>query len=319
MVRLPLISIGLPVRNGATRLAGAIQALLQQEFEDFELIISDNASTDDTHAICLAAAKEDARIKYHHVPEDIGATKNFERVLAAASGEFFMWAGHDDRWEPRYLASLLKALRNDPTAVLATSDIRQVHPNGAETIHAFADDISNLNPAKRLRWIWRCGGWGAIYGLHRRAILTRTRALSQMAGVPSPGLSPDYKLVELAIIGRFARVPEPLFICNLRPPEISLNRAYLSAKLAPAARYNACDTLFWWALKDSVALAISHPLPFHSRFSIPLELLRSARARGALHDVLSVWNAEAFKAALEKRDYLRLLTIYLERVVLTAK
>src|SRR5678816_531573 len=92
----PRVSIGLPVYNGEKYLARALHSLVSQDFEDFELIISDNASTDSTEAICRELAAKDRRIRYYRNETNIGATKNYNRVFELAHGEFFKWASHDD-------------------------------------------------------------------------------------------------------------------------------------------------------------------------------------------------------------------------------
>src|SRR5690349_812781 len=94
--RAPQVSIGLPVYNGEKYLLNAIGSLLKQDFEDFELVISDNASTDKTEAMCHEFAAKDKRIRYHRNETNIGATGNYNRVFRLSNGEFFRWASHDD-------------------------------------------------------------------------------------------------------------------------------------------------------------------------------------------------------------------------------
>src|SRR3989442_1198286 len=96
----PLVSIGLPIYNGERYLRQALDSLLSQAYENFELIVSDNASDDATPEICAAYAARDARIKYFRAPTNMGAVWNFNRVFELAGGEFFMWAAHDDLWHP---------------------------------------------------------------------------------------------------------------------------------------------------------------------------------------------------------------------------
>ena len=105
-----LVSIGMPVYNGADCISSAIASLLAQSFKNFELIISDNASTDNTREICENFAKKDARIKYHRQQINKGALANFEFVLEQASGKFFMWAAHDDLWSVNYLFECVRYL-----------------------------------------------------------------------------------------------------------------------------------------------------------------------------------------------------------------
>jgi glycosyltransferase involved in cell wall biosynthesis len=92
----PLVSIGMPVYNGEKYLRQALDSLLTQTYENFELIISDNASTDGTQEICLEYAARDKRIQYHQNIYNRGAVWNFNKVLELASGEYFMWAAYDD-------------------------------------------------------------------------------------------------------------------------------------------------------------------------------------------------------------------------------
>jgi glycosyltransferase involved in cell wall biosynthesis len=104
---LPKISIGMPVFNGGKFIREALDSLLSQSFTDFELIISDNASTDDTETICLGYATKDSRIKYVRQDKNLGAVANFMFILNKAVGEYFMWAAADDYWSSNWLEVLL--------------------------------------------------------------------------------------------------------------------------------------------------------------------------------------------------------------------
>ncbi len=106
----PRVSIGLPVYNGALHLPEALDSLLSQRFTDFEIILSDNASTDGTEAICRAYAAKDARIRYVRQEENIGPTANFNFVLSQSVAPYFMWAAHDDFWEPDFLGEMVAIL-----------------------------------------------------------------------------------------------------------------------------------------------------------------------------------------------------------------
>jgi len=103
----PKISIGMPVYNGAKYIREALDSLLGQTFTDFELIISDNASTDNTEAICREYAAKDERIRYIRQPHNLGASANFKFVLDEAQGEYFMWAAADDVWDKNWIEKLL--------------------------------------------------------------------------------------------------------------------------------------------------------------------------------------------------------------------
>lgn len=121
MSEVPKVSIGMPVFNGGQSIKNALDALLAQTFAEFELIISDNASIDDTQDICEAYAKRDQRIHYIRQSENVGATQNFEYVLREAQSDFFMWAAHDDLWMPDFLMTCYNLLQENHTAMFAMS------------------------------------------------------------------------------------------------------------------------------------------------------------------------------------------------------
>lgn len=117
----PLVSIGMPVYNGGEDLRQTLDSLLAQKYSHFELIISDNASTDvATKSITEEYARRDSRIRLTRQTVNQGALANFVWVVNQAHGEFFMWAAHDDAWSDNYVASLVTRLSETPDAVLAT-------------------------------------------------------------------------------------------------------------------------------------------------------------------------------------------------------
>ncbi len=117
----PKVSIGMPVYNGAAYVCEALDSLLAQTYRDFELIISDNASTDGTRSICEGYASRDPRIRYVRQPENIGAVGNFRYVLSEARGEYFMWAAHDDFWFPEFVDACLSKIRDSDDAAFVVT------------------------------------------------------------------------------------------------------------------------------------------------------------------------------------------------------
>jgi glycosyltransferase involved in cell wall biosynthesis len=108
----PVVSIGMPVFNGEKFIRQALDSLLAQTFTDFELIISDNASTDATGSICRIYAEQDSRIRYIRQQENLGALSNFQFVLNEARGEYFMWAACDDKWDRNWIMLLSNRLED---------------------------------------------------------------------------------------------------------------------------------------------------------------------------------------------------------------
>ncbi|MGH2603742.1 MAG: glycosyltransferase family 2 protein, partial [Dehalococcoidia bacterium] len=119
MTAVPRLSVGLPVYNGEQYLSEALDALLGQSYEDFELIISDNASTDGTEDVCRRYLAQDQRIRYVRQPRNIGAAPNHNFVFRQARGELFKWASHDDLYARDLLRRCVEALDEHPHMVLA--------------------------------------------------------------------------------------------------------------------------------------------------------------------------------------------------------
>lgn len=115
--RLPKVSIGLPVFNGESFLHESLNSLLGQTCEDFEIIVSDNASTDSTANIIAEYKALDSRIRYVRQPQNIGASENFLFVLSQARAELFMWASHDDIWEENWLEVLSDCITPEDVGV----------------------------------------------------------------------------------------------------------------------------------------------------------------------------------------------------------
>ena len=121
--KLPTISIGLPVYNGEESILNALNSLLKQTFSNFELIISDNASTDLTGEICKSKMITDKRIRYFRQEKNMNQLWNFNFVLKQAVGEFFMWAGADDVWHPKFLEKNIENLTLNQNIVGSISEI----------------------------------------------------------------------------------------------------------------------------------------------------------------------------------------------------
>lgn len=207
------ISIGVPVYNGEHFLEATLEALLAQTFGDFELIISDNASTDQTERIACRFAARDARVRYHRHPQNIGLAANYNALVRMATGELFKWATADDICRPSFLERCVAALDETPDAVLAYPRTQFI--DAADKPLDIRDPGFPLNwarPADRWRYVVSAEHWvNAILGVSRRSSLLRTRLLPGYRGG-------DYVLLgELCLMGRFVEVPEVLFLRRLHP------------------------------------------------------------------------------------------------------
>lgn len=204
----PRLSVGMPVFNGEKYLAESLRSLLVQEFEDFELIISDNASTDRTEEICREYASKDRRIQYHRLDTNYGAAANYNRVFELARARYFKWAAHDDVCAPSYLGrcvTILDGSRSGP--VLTYGKTVLIDEDGA-VIRNYEDhlDLRSALPHQRFRSLLQnlvlCN---ALVGVIRSDALRATRLIQGFAA------SDVVLLAELALRGEFWEIPEPLF------------------------------------------------------------------------------------------------------------
>ena len=120
MQEIGFVTIGMPVYNGEKFISAAIQSLLQQTYRNFELIISDNASSDMTESICREYAFKDKRIRYVRQPQNFGPGHNYKFVFDEACGEYFMWAACDDVFSKNFVEINQKFLSENPDYVAST-------------------------------------------------------------------------------------------------------------------------------------------------------------------------------------------------------
>jgi len=205
--RPPRVSIGLPVFNGGEFLAAALDSLLAQSFRDFEIVISDNASTDATESLCHERARRDPRVHYYRNDANVGGRRNFNRVFELSTGEYFKWAAHDDVHEPQYLERCVEVLDDDPDVVLAHPRVRDIDEKGNTLkIVPFGMQTDTPDVVTRFRELARREhSCVAFFGLMRADVLRRTRLLSNYADCDR------VLLAEIGLAGRIRELPEPLF------------------------------------------------------------------------------------------------------------
>jgi len=202
----PRVSIGLPVYNGEKYLDEAIESLLKQTFDDFELIISDNASTDRTKQICEKYARKDHRVSYFRNENNIGAADNFNKIFKLSSGEYFKWAAHDDICDPDLLRKCVKALDENPDIVLCYSKVMVIDENG-KFLRKYKYRLNGNNPKPYLRFLSQIRGHQCyeIFGLVRAEALKRSSLIGNYAGGDA------VLLLSLCLMGKIYEVNEYLF------------------------------------------------------------------------------------------------------------
>jgi glycosyltransferase involved in cell wall biosynthesis len=220
----PKVSIGLPVYNGENFLSEAIETILAQTYQDFELIISDNASDDRTEEICRAYAAKDSRIRYYRHAQNQGASWNFNYTFELARGEYFKWAAHDDICAPEFLAKCVATLDADPSISVCHSQVKVIDKEGKfyndEDIYVKLtnDNVKlstdSLNTPERFRDLvnFRHSCY-QVFGLIRTLSLKQTPLIDKYAG------SDRVLLVRLGLLGRFTEIPECLFYLRKHPDQ----------------------------------------------------------------------------------------------------
>ncbi len=205
--KAPAVSIGMPVYNGERHVRQALDSLLAQDFTDFELIVSDNASTDATGKICREYAVKDSRVRYHRNEINLGIAGNFNRVFELSSGELFMWAAHDDLWEPIFVSRCVKVMGDKQRIVLTYPRAKFIGLEG-EAIQASLPsfDTRSLPLASRFNTVI----WGIAYA-HQTYGLIRSSALRRVLPIKNSLGAEHALLAELALLGEFAHIPAPLF------------------------------------------------------------------------------------------------------------
>lgn len=212
----PTLSIGLPVYNGERYLREALDSLLAQTFTDFELIISDNASTDGTAAICREYAERDPRIRYIRQPTNIGAGPNHNFLPPEARAPFFKWASHDDIYDPELVRRCMDTFSAHPEATLVSCWDARIDTDGNHLRDSpYRLDTSNPSPAMRLRSLLHTQGGDDFYGVIRTDILCRL-------GPHGSYFNADRVFVAgLALYGPFYQVPEVLYFRREHPQRLS--------------------------------------------------------------------------------------------------
>ena len=213
---LPTVSIGMPVYNGGKYLKDALQSILSQTYGDFELIISDNASTDDTMEICWSFGEKDRRIRYFRSENNMGAAWNFNRVFHLSSGKYFQWACHDDVWTSTLLGRCVEILDRDPEVALCCSRTTYIDENSSPTRSLIGrPEFQDRDPSRRFRkflvYHTLPNECNQVLGLFRADILKKTPLLGSY---PATDM---ILLGEVILHGKFYEIPECLFIRRDHP------------------------------------------------------------------------------------------------------
>lgn len=200
--------IGLPVYNGANYLAEAIESILAQTFTDWKLIISDNASTDETEDICRRYAQQDKRVIYHRQRRNLGAAPNYNYVFQPGNAEYYKWAAHDDILKPDYLRQCIELLDKNPDMAMAHCPIMEIDGKGNEigvTTDSCDFRLNGATPQERFKKaLWTYRNWD-VFGVIRSDCMARTHLHGSYLDADR------IFLAEVILQGNIGYFEEPLF------------------------------------------------------------------------------------------------------------
>jgi glycosyltransferase involved in cell wall biosynthesis len=240
----PLVSVGLFVYNGERYLREAVESVLNQTLTDFELIISDNASTDRTSEIAEVYAERDDRVRYYRSEKNIGPGRNMCRVYELATGTYFKWSAADDVLEPEFLRRCVEILKRDHDCVLAYTKTTEVDQNGTFIKNYVTPVKADSNdPVARFReMILTDHNCYQIFGMMR---------MSALHQLPPQGIYVNgdrVLLARMSLLGRFHEIPEPLFISRRHTGQ-SVERLpvrLITPRFRLTKRYGTLPCTEWW-------------------------------------------------------------------------
>lgn len=275
----PLVSIGVPMYNCEQFVRQALDSLLGQTYVNLEVIISDNASSDGTQAICLEYAARDRRIRYYRNELNIGVDPNFRRLFHLSSGDYFMWAAADDIRPPNAVQNCVEALLKNERATMAHGTVLVKRSEGEDLVEVFNQmSVSGLEAAKRVRAFTKGIEHNAIlYGLYRRTALATATF--------GNGYGRDYLLcLQMCLLGPLEYVKSPMIIYRERRAIPSDNPMYPETPITtvnllrlPGLRRRKCWTVLLMAcyyllkirgvdLTERIGAVVAHSLAFVARF-----------------------------------------------------
>jgi len=271
--RTPCVSVCLPVYNGQTYISDAISSICEQTFEDLEVIVSDNASTDGTQALCHEAATHDSRIRYFRADTNRGLAWNWNRAFALATGRYLVWIGHDDLMAPDYIRRCVEGIQQDADTLLCFTNANYIDGQGNVIQQV---DLTNSGaaetPSQRFHHILYDTMCDPICGLMKTEFLKQTRLHAGYAD------SDRVLLAEMGFRGRFHKIPDYLFSRRMHPLQTTGYRdrwertlildpskagkavcpwwreffgfgvAIRQAPLCRIERFRAYKYLYWWSL-----------------------------------------------------------------------
>lgn len=171
----PRVSIGIPTYNSSSAILHTVESILAQQYPNIEIIISDNASLDNTHTVCDDICRKCPQVKYFRQEKNIGMLANFQFVLDRADGKYFMWVSDDDRLEPGALFRYVWFLERNLEYVLVSGKIRYWLGDEFRFNEADLNFEQQLAGLRAIAYYFKVINGGMYHGLMRRDAALRTK------------------------------------------------------------------------------------------------------------------------------------------------
>ena len=231
---LPLVTVGIPVYNDEKYVATAIEDILAQTYDNLEIIIADNCSTDGSESICRSYAAQDARVHYVRHERNTGPQDNFRYLLNQANGVYFMWAASDDRWDSEFVERLVYPLENDPQAAVTFCNYAEIDEQGTLLPGRYCFDFGSTSPLRRIikfHITLSSRRDSFIYGLFRRSKAVKMKLINWWwinKIIPMGCAYPPLTYILAAGNFHFVATDKPLWF----------NRVHLNSKPRHSSAYN---------------------------------------------------------------------------------
>lgn len=179
---LPRVSICIPTYNGSAGLEITLDSAVKQDYSNLEIIVLDNASTDNTREIVMQFEQRDSRVKYHVNQENIGATNNFNAVVNLAGSDYCMWLADDDWIESGYISACMEELVADPSLSLVSGRNEVVYEDGRVRRGQVVNLLFSNRLLRVLAYYALVGDNGFFYGVHRKSTLDQVSLVDKIGG-----------------------------------------------------------------------------------------------------------------------------------------
>lgn len=294
-----LVSIGFPTYNGAKKMRPSLESLLNQTYRNTEIIISDNASTDDTAEVCREYAARDSRIRYIRQRTNLTQGQNMRFVMQSARGEYFMLAADDDLWRPAFIERLKSVLDINKYYGAAMCSVRRLYPDGEikDTVH-YADRLDLTS--KTYREVFDLMASEAPIHLYFYA-LTRTPIIHALTRIPFPECKAHDRvfMIEMSLATSFYSLPEILL--DRTAYRLHAADRYAGASIGTLFKHSKAHSKFVWAV--IWRLLRSRAIPLYRKCTIYPYHLTAFVWRNRVF--LREWFPKGFALALKVKDMLK--------------